>query len=187
MRTAPWVLFFAGAAVAAAQAQGNAAPPGTEPASGSASAAPLPADGAYQVIREIHDPHSEECWLLVRDWSRPGGPGRLVLQPGPAHSRTAANASGRMGGRNDGLDAPARTAPDRPEGGLAPPEIHPGDRLIVEEHTPVVEARLSAIAFAPAAAGAKLQARLDIGGKVVLVVALGPGRARLAEESEGKP
>ena len=63
--------------------------------------------------------------------------------------------------------------------------IHAGDALVVEEHTAVVDARLEAVALAPAAVGAEFSARLKVGGKVVRAGALAAGRAVLAPESEG--
>jgi hypothetical protein len=62
-----------------------------------------------------------------------------------------------------------------------------GDRLIVEEDTPVASARLEALALGPASPGVEFMVRLRIGGKVMRVVALGPGRAAFATESEARP
>lgn len=67
------------------------------------------------------------------------------------------------------------------------PAIHPGERLIVEENTSVVEARLEAVALGPAAIGAPFDARLAIGGRVVRVVALGAGRARIQTKAGVRP
>jgi flagella basal body P-ring formation protein FlgA len=65
--------------------------------------------------------------------------------------------------------------------------IHPGDRVVVEEHTATVEARLEAIALEAAAIGSPVNARLKIGGKVVRAVAIAPGRAALAHAEEARP
>ena len=65
--------------------------------------------------------------------------------------------------------------------------IHTGDALMVEEHTAVVDARLEAVALEPAVMGARFKARLKIGGKVVRVVAVSPGRASFAPEGEVAP
>jgi hypothetical protein len=67
------------------------------------------------------------------------------------------------------------------------PVIRAGDRLIVEEHTAVVDAVLEARALNPAAAGAPLDVRLTMGGNVVRVVAVGPGRAALLTEIGIRP
>ena len=86
------------------------------------------------------------------------------------------------GQRNRPAPAPALREPEP-----LLPVIRAGDRLIVEEHTAVVEARLEAVALGPAASGSPFQVRLTIGGKVVRAVALGPGRAAFAAETEARP
>jgi hypothetical protein len=136
-----------------------------------------PAAGALgEVVREIDDPGTGDRWLLERDPEHPGGPGRLVLT-GSGESRP------RTGER---WNAGPETAPgaDRT---VPLPVIHAGDHLIVEENTAVVEARLEAVALGTAVSGADLNVRLEIGGKVVRAVALGPGRAAFAPESETEP
>lgn len=122
------------------------------------------------VLREIEDPSTGDLWLLLRDQSRSGGPGRLVL------ARQRANIQGTAG------HGPARlvSVSERPV-------IHSGDAVIVEEHTPSVDARLEAIALGPAAKGAHFRARLKIGGRVVRVVATSPGHAVFAPQSEVEP
>jgi hypothetical protein len=119
----------------------------------------LPAQG--EIVREIDDPHTGGRWLLTRDPVHPAGPGRLVLV--------------------------ARFRPEyRPiQPGVEPPRpvIHAGDRLVVEENTAVIEARLEAVALGPAVVGSPLDVRLKIGGKVVRAVALGPGRAAFLAEA----
>jgi hypothetical protein len=123
------------------------------------SSEPEPASG--EIVREIDDLHTGARWLLMRDPVHPGGPGRLVL----------------VGGLR-GIVRPS-------EPGIEPllPVIHAGDRLIVEEHTAVVEARLEAVALGPAVIGSPLDARLKIGGNVVRVVAMAPGRAAFLAEA----
>jgi hypothetical protein len=118
-----------------------------------------------QLYREIDDPHTGDRWLLVRNEQFPGGPGRLVRVV--AHTGAAGQiAAGRA---------------------VAPPVIRPGDWVIVEEHTAVVDAVLKARALHPAVLGAVFDVRLAIGGRVVRVVALGPGRAALAPETGARP
>jgi len=109
------------------------------------------ADSHPRILRTITDPHTGRQWLLVANEQNPAGPGRLV------------SASGDLAAHRDG---------SRPA--LA---IHAGDRIVVEEHSAVVNAYLEATALEPAAAGSQFNARLKIGGKVVKAVALGPGRA----------
>ncbi len=123
-----------------------------------AGAAQLGALG--QLYREIDDPNLGDRWLLVRNEQFPGGPGRMV-RVGLAGGGQAA--------------APAAVA--------ALPVIRPGDRVIVEEHTAVVDAVLEARALTPAAVGTVFEVRLAIGGRVVRVVALGSGRAAFATEA----
>ena len=74
-----------------------------------------------------------------------------------------------------------------PEAAELHPMIRSGDALIVAEHTAVVDARLEATSLGPAVAGAEFPARLRIGGKVVRVIALAPGRAELAPEQKAQP
>ncbi len=115
-----------------------------------------------EIVREIDDPHTGGRWLLTRAPDHPAGPGRLVLASG---MRIAVSRTG----------APVVELPH--------PVIHAGDRLIVEENSAVVEARLDAVALGPAVIGSPLDVRLKIGGKVVRAVALAPGRAVFLAEA----
>jgi len=123
-----------------------------------------------EVLRQIEDPSTGDLWLLLRDQDRPGGPGRLVL------SRQRLNMQKAMSGGS----AQPSSAEQRPV-------IRAGDALAVEEHTALVDVRLEAVALESAAKGAHFKARLEIGGKVVRVVAISPGRAEFAPESEVEP
>jgi len=123
-----------------------------------------------ELVREIDDPNNGDRWLLSRNDRYPGGPGRLVLVR--AH-------------RQGESDARLRAAHQTEEARLLP-VIRAGDRLTVEEHTAHVDAALEARALGTAAAGAFFEARLAIGGRVVRVVALGPGRAALEPETEAR-
>jgi hypothetical protein len=116
---------------------------------------------AGEIVREIDDPHTGARWLLMRDPSHPSGPGRLVL---------AGVFRNRLRPIEPGVEPPR-------------PVICAGDRLVVEENTAVVEARLEAVALGPAVIGSLLDVRLKIGGKVVRAVALAPGRAALQMEA----
>ena len=123
-----------------------------------------------EVLREIDDPATGDLWLLVRDPSLPAGPGRLLLV---RHGdRLKAGASGK-------ILTPARV--------VAQPIVHAGGQVLIEEHTPVVEARLEAVAMEPAVQGASFRARLTIGGAVVRVTAVSPGHAVLGAMSEAEP
>ena len=122
--------------------------------------------GASDICRMIRDPHTGMLWLLKRDAGNPAGPGRMVLL-----------------NREDGAQFESAIA----KGGTPMMSrevqhlvIRSGDRLVLEENSSIVEARLEAIALGPAAEGAEFKVRLAIGGKVVQAVALGPGRAEFA-------
>jgi hypothetical protein len=121
-----------------------------------------------EILREIDDPHNGDRWLLMRNRQAPGGPGRLV--------RVAVGRKTADGVRAQGAGAP-----------LFAPVIRSGDRLIIEEHTALVDAVLEARALSPAMAGAAFDARLTMGGGVVRVVATGPGRASLAAAQGVRP
>jgi hypothetical protein len=104
-------------------------------------------------LREIDDPHSGARWLLVKDLAHPGGPGHLV--------RVKRDETAGAGSR------------------LAVPMIHTGDHVVVEEHSEVVDAVLEAVALGPAVEGGLFSARLNVGGRVLRVAAIAPGRAQL--------
>jgi hypothetical protein len=128
---------------------------------------------ADPVVREIDDPHSGAHWLLMRDRNHPAGPGRLVL--------VAADRQAGQGGQGSTI----RTTSTE----LIPlrPVIRAGDRLIVEENTAVIEARLEAVALGPATLGSTFDVRLKLGGKVARAVALAPGRAAFQAQTEARP
>lgn len=127
------------------------------------------------VIREIDDPHTGMRWVLLRNPVYPAGPAHVALVE-------TGKSENQMGGARspDVQRIPASEAP-------RPLIVHRGDRLIVEENTATIEARLEAIAMGAAARGDEIQARLKIGGKLVNVVALGAGRAALAPVIEVWP
>jgi len=144
------------------------------------------ASSASEVVREIDDPHSGTHWLLMRDENHPGGPGRLV----PVEEfKKAQLEKAKIDSQNVERSSP--TGGNSMVANPVPASLHPivraGDRLIVEEHTSVLDARLEAVALAPAAAGATLNVRLKIGGKVVRALVLEPGRATLQPDSEARP
>jgi hypothetical protein len=131
---------------------------------------------SLQVVREIDDPSNGNRWLLVRDWNLPGGPGRLLLL---ASSSVAARHAAAPQRQPVIQNPPSMTVAFAGLLSAAPaaPVIHSGDALIVEEKTPIVDARLAATSLGTAPVGALLSARLEIGGKVIRVRALSPGRA----------
>ena len=119
---------------------------------------------AAEIVREIDDPSNGNHWLLVHNAEHPAGPGLLLLV-------SAARTQTRQSEPGPGVRAEPVF-----------PIIRAGDRVIVEENTPLVEARLEAVAMSPAMAGSSFNARLNIGGKVIRAVATGPGRAIFQEE-----
>jgi hypothetical protein len=119
--------------------------------------------GGGQVVRVIDDPSTGSRWLLAKDAAFPGGPGRMLL---------AFAGESRIG-------TAAATRSTRP-----PLAIRTGDRLLVEESSAVAEVRLEAVAMGSAPAGALLDVRLKIGGRVLRVRALGAGRAEFLAPSE---
>jgi hypothetical protein len=147
----------------------------SQSANGSVQAGPLPPEvvpiqsvSQEKILREIDDLQNGNRWLLVRDDTHPGGPGRMVLVAAGSELEGAFRAS---------------TA----EAEKAQMVVHAGDLLIVEEHTARVDAVLEARALASAVAGAVLDVRLTLGGKVVRAVAIGPGRAAFQDETGGRP
>jgi len=124
-----------------------------------------------EIVREIDDPHTGDRWLLMRSHGSSGGPGRMVLAG--SHRDVAGGATGGTATQADDV--------------RLIPVIRSGDRLIVEEHTAVVDAVLEARALQPSATGGELDVRLTIGGNVVRAVALGPGRAALLTETGRRP
>jgi hypothetical protein len=123
-------------------------------------------------MREIDDPQTGTRWLLTRNAVHPEGPGRLAtasmrIDSDPIHVGREGKVQGVTA-----AEVPPRLV------------IRAGDRLIVEENTATIEARLEAVALGGAAAGSLLQARLKIGGRIVRVIARTPGHAVLSPETE---
>jgi hypothetical protein len=182
-----------GCALAAWAAVPCAQPPTASAAVSSTTA--VPASSSGNVMREIDDPHTGEHWLLLRDPSHPGGPGRLVPAADsrsanslPANSHRDSAPKEKLA-KDESLDLrekPAAQPVERklevPGSSRLQPVLRAGDSLIVEEHTAILDAQWEAVALNPAAAGSVLQVRLKIGGKIVIAIATGPGRAELRAE-----
>lgn len=131
-----------------------------------------------RILREINDPCTGRHWLLMRDRLRPGGPGRLVPLSELQGQESLHN------GRRVLRDAshPEGSGPDS-----YLPAIRAGDLLVVEEHTPVMDAYLEAVAFGSATVGSEFDARLKIGGRMVRAVAIARGRAMLRPRAGERP
>ncbi|MDR3725795.1 MAG: hypothetical protein P4K86_02010 [Terracidiphilus sp.] len=126
------------------------------------------------VVREIDDPHLGVRWLLMRDRNHPAGPGRLVLSATPNRPVGQGESGGTL-------------SPIATEMPFARTVIRAGDRLVVEENTTVVEARLEAVALGNATLGSTFDVRLKLSGKLARVVALAPGRAAFQAQTEARP
>ena len=124
-----------------------------------------------EVLREIDDPQTGDRWLLMRNAAFPGGPARMVRIA--VHGQRIDPAQLAASGVNDAT--------------LPQVVIRAGDKLLVEEHTAVVDAVFEARAVAPAAVGTEFEVRLTIGGMVVRAVATGPGRATIKSSSGVRP
>lgn len=115
---------------------------------------------ASEIVREIDDPSTGTRWLLYRNIANPGGPGRLILvgvvRPASLHRGATFAAAG--------------------------PVVHTGDRVVVEESTPILDARLAATALNPASSGGPVRVRLELGGQIVAATAIAPGRVALEQE-----
>ena len=136
--------------------------------SGQSAGAQLTSSSGNTALGERVDPSTGDRWLLVPNPGHPEGPGRWVRAAGLATSEKKAGSTAAVTGRRLNRDATRLVV------------IQPGDRVVVEEHSAVVDAHLEAVALNVAARGDGLRVRLAIGGKVVQVVALERGRVRLA-------
>jgi hypothetical protein len=163
------------------------------PARGSSDARRAASIPAGDIVREFDDPHNGDRWLLVYDSTHPAGPGILLRIPALRHDTgtVSVGALARSGGspaRNSDSPGTQDGGPSRISAPIPDPDaardaevavIHAGDRVILEESTPVVEARLEAVAMGPALSGSFFRARLTMGGHVVLAFAIAPGQATL--------
>jgi len=122
----------------------------------------------YHAIRFIEDPGTHQRWLLLQDVSCPAGPALFIERPRKL-------SRGRFISQEGDSDSPLPV--------LKPsiPIIHPGDRIIVSEHTTVSEAKLEATALKAAAVGDDLTVRMKVGGRAVRAIATAPGHAALME------
>lgn len=132
---------------------------------GSRQVAGCPGGAPVHIVREIKDPHSGTRWLIIGNAQNPAGPARIELA--------------------SGIDD--RVVDAKSEKTASSLVIHVGDRVVLEEHTTVVESYFDAVALGPAVAGATLDLRLKIKGKVVRAVAIAPGKAVLDPFREERP
>jgi hypothetical protein len=127
-------------------------------------------------VRVLNDPTLiVSCWLLERDSTHPEGPGRWLQAPS----------------RELGDSIPL----NRPITGVARgvvtdhtlPVIHGGDTLMIEEDSKLAEVRLQAVALKSAGPGEIFAVRLRSTGKMILAVAVAPGRAEFAQGTGARP
>lgn len=117
--------------------------------------APFVARG--QQARELRDPATGAIWRLLPGDSRQGGPARWVLVDSGTAFRTTAAGRTLL--------------------------IHSGDKIVVEEHSAIADARLTAIAITSAAKGEQFRARITVGGGVFTVRAVSAALAELTTEA----
>ena len=137
---------------------------------------PSPGCNSKDFVREIHDAGSGLRWMLFRNDSHAGAPGRLVLNASRGNAdETQGCASGLDQESLPGVDAFREVV------------IRAGDRLTIQEYTSRVDLRLEGVALTPAANGDAFNVRLRIGGRTVRAIALKPGKAMLAPQAEVWP
>jgi hypothetical protein len=113
-----------------------------------------------KIVNERTDRSTGARWVLMRDVEHPAAPAHWVL----------ADAGKEKAGAGSKATEPK----------LA---IHPGDKIVVEEETTVLNAWLEATALTGAENGGELRARMKIGGRIFAVRAIAPGTAELEEET----
>ena len=157
-------------------------------------------DAPVEAVREVDDPATGVRWLLVRDQMHPAGPGRWIREGERGRetgkqikenqenkenlTSTASSDSARIdSATKDELTARADEQVKVP----APLVMRGGDPIVVVQQTPVLTARLAAVALEPAAKGKLIEARLKANDARVWVIAVGPGEATLAPPGLAPP
>ncbi|HEY2466641.1 MAG TPA: flagella basal body P-ring formation protein FlgA [Terracidiphilus sp.] len=118
----------------------------------------------YRAVRLIEDPSTHLCWMLLKDANHPARPARLQRV-----TRNAGSAPDSIG---------VRPSPQTPV-------IRAGDLLTVSKHAAVSEVQVEAMALGSAAVGDVLRVRLRSSGRVLSVIADGPGRATIFTDRNG--
>lgn len=146
-----------------------------------------------EILRVINDPGGHAIWLLSTDPVYPSGPGRLERIPlTSTPHRTLAEESPtprvdevnwQITNSGSLASSPSELASVAPAPNLTP-VIRAGDRIIIEQHSAILDSTLAAIALGPARLGAQFDARLVVGGKHLHAIALASGRAIIASEQE---
>ncbi len=165
-------------------------------------------------IREIDDPHTGVRWELRRDPSHPGGPGLLTEIPGTEGGEGRPGLRTEIPGTEGGEGRPGlRTEIPGTEGGEGrpgllteipgteggegsrgkqgparqTPAVRAGDRVLIDEDSPIAVIHLEAVALRPALIGSEILVRLAPSGSLFHAVVLGPGRATLARARPWSP
>lgn len=158
-------------------------PPG-EPAILAASSR-IPAQG--ELLREFTDPCLGTHWQLRADPVHPEGPRRLILLD-PIGTRRSGASDQAVSTRLK----PLATGPELVESAdevpnLSPPlAIRAGDRVTVDQQTPLLHGRLQAVALESAGVGQWVRVRLGAGAisqsslsaTVIAVLVTGAGQAK---------
>jgi hypothetical protein len=123
-----------------------------------------------RALLSIDDSPTGSRWLLTRDPVHPAGPGRLVNAPNAQAEEPALVPDQKIAWKVRGIRPPLHVV------------IRAGDALIVEDDNGNANVRLEAVALGPATVGLEFQAKLKIGCASIKVVALAPGRAKIANQ-----
>lgn len=125
-----------------------------------------PCETPNRAIRWIDDPATHLRWILLKDPRHPAAP--AVLAPMQSNSGCVL----RSGENRVAVESNCFSQP-------AIPLIHGGETLIVEQHSAAADAQLEGTALGPAAIGEALRVRLKKSGKILSVIADGPGHATM--------
>jgi hypothetical protein len=140
----------------------------------SSAAAGKPAAGEEKSMHVLDDVNTGDRWVLTRDTAHPGGPGRLLRLDRPVRIDRQDRQE-----CVDGSEPVANRAVVKPV-----MVIRGGDRVVVEEKTAAIEARLQGVALAPAGVGELVNVRLTAGGWLVRGMVEESGRVRLVGEAK---
>jgi hypothetical protein len=149
-------------------------------------------------IREIDDPHTGVRWELRRDPSHPGGPGLLTEIPGTEGGEGRPGLRTEIPGTEGGegrpgllTEIPGTEGGEGSRGKQGParqtPAVRAGDRVLIDEDSPIAVIHLEAVALRPALIGSEILVRLAPSGSLFHAVVLGPGRATLARARPWSP
>ena len=127
---------------------------------------PIGNEAQAHAVRIIEDFAIHRRWVLTRNSFRPAAPAGLSLLP-------AGTTCGFIGVENQS-DLKQKKFQRRRN-----PIIRAGDKLILLEQNPILDARFEAVALDSADADEMLMVRLKIGGGTVRALATAPGEASL--------